>query len=97
MMAQTGAFIVLSRLPSERCGLSRSFAARDFTNRKRAGLQLALVGPELGEIDDVMQQRVGDVPLVPGIMRARVRETVGRDRIERVLSVKRDGPLAPRE
>ena len=45
MMAQTGAFMVLSRLPSESSGFSRSFASRDFTNTKRAGLQLALVGP----------------------------------------------------
>ena len=44
MMAQTGAFMVLSRLPSERCGLSRCLASGDFTNTKRAGLQLARSG-----------------------------------------------------
>ena len=74
MMAQTGAFMVLSRLPSDRCGLSRSLASRDLTNRKRAGLQLARVGPIFSEIDDLMQQRVGHVLVAPGIMGARFEE-----------------------
>ena len=71
MMVQTGAFIVLSRLPSERCGLSRSFASGDFTNTKRAGLQLAEVGPSFRRSTILMQQLVGDVAVLPGVMGAR--------------------------
>ena len=80
MMAQTGAFMVLSRLPSDRCGLSRSLASRDFTNTKRAGLQLARVGPIFIEIDDLMQQRVGHVPVAPGVMGARLEEQLVESR-----------------
>src|SRR5271169_254856 len=47
MMVHTGACIVFSRLPSLKCGFRRSLASFDFTNRKRAGEQLALVGPSL--------------------------------------------------
>ena len=45
MMAQAGAVMVLSRLPSLRCGFSRSLAAFDFTNTMRAGRPLLAVGP----------------------------------------------------
>ena len=72
MMAQTGAFIVLSRLPSERCGLSRSLASRDFTNRNARRARIGGCRPELQEIDDLMQQSVRHVLVEPRIMRARV-------------------------
>src|SRR6266852_3138459 len=45
MMAVTGAFMVLSTLPSLRAGLSRALPSADVTNSTRMGLQLALVGP----------------------------------------------------
>jgi hypothetical protein len=44
MIAVAGAFIVCSTLFSDSAGFSRSFAAGDFTNTIRIGLQLALVG-----------------------------------------------------
>lgn len=44
MMAVTGAFIVLSTLPGDRVGLSRSFASRLFTKTMRTGCELAAVG-----------------------------------------------------
>ncbi len=40
----TGALMVLSILPSASAGLSLAFASGDFTNTKRAGLELAEVG-----------------------------------------------------
>ena len=46
MIAVTGADMVLSRLPSERNGFSRSFASFETTKTMRAGLILALVGPQ---------------------------------------------------
>src|SRR6476660_432781 len=45
MTAQVGAFMVFSRLPSLRCGMSRSLAALDFTKMTRAGRPLLAVGP----------------------------------------------------
>ena len=86
MMAQTGAFMVLSRLPSERCGLSRSLASRDFTKTKRAGLQLAAGRSHLGEIDDLMQQRVGHVLVAPGVMGARLAEQLVESRMSEQLA-----------
>src|SRR5436853_2281858 len=44
-MAQAGAFMVLSRLPSLKCGINRSLAAFDRTNVTRAGNPLLAVGP----------------------------------------------------
>src|SRR5437867_12406003 len=44
-MAVTGAAIVLLRLPSDSAGRSFSLAALPFTNTKRPGDELALVGP----------------------------------------------------
>ena len=45
MMAVTGAFMVLSTLPSLRVGLSRALDSADFTNSTRMEQQLELVGP----------------------------------------------------
>ena len=86
MMAQTGAFIVLSRLPSDRCGLSRSLASRDLTKRKRAGLQLAEVGPSFSEIDDAHAAARRGRPGRARHYGCAPRETAGRDRIRASLS-----------
>lgn len=69
-MVQTGAFIVLSRLPSERCGFSFSLASRDFTKRR-----------QLYEVDDLMQERVGDVTFEPSVVGARLAEELGEARL----------------
>ena len=45
MIAVTGAAMVLSTFPAERCGFSRSSASALRTKRMRAGLELAEVGP----------------------------------------------------
>ena len=45
MIAVTGAAIVLSTLPGDSAGRSRSFASRLLTKTKRAGQLLAEVGP----------------------------------------------------
>ena len=44
-MATTGADMVLSTLPADKAGFSRSFAQSVRRNTKRAGEQLAEVGP----------------------------------------------------
>jgi len=45
LASQAGAFMVLSRLPSLKCGINRSLAAFDRTNVTRAGNPLLAVGP----------------------------------------------------
>src|SRR5690554_4487531 len=45
IIAVTGAAMVFSRLPGDRAGFRRSFAAADLTKVMRMGSQLALVGP----------------------------------------------------
>jgi hypothetical protein len=59
MMAVAGAFMVLSRLPSLRCGNRGSFAVFDFTPHKAC--RQAIVGgwTHLGEGDQFSQRIVG--------------------------------------
>ena len=47
MIAVTGAALVLSTLPGVSAGSSRAFASGVRRNTKRAGQELALVGPTL--------------------------------------------------
>ena len=95
MMAQTGAFMVLSRLPSDRCGSSRSLAARDFTKMKRAGLQLAEVGPSFMRSTSSCSSASGTSLVQPGIMRARLAEQLVEAGVGKSLALKPGEPLAP--
>src|SRR4029078_7561674 len=77
-MVHTGAFIVLSRLPSERCGLSFSFASRDLTKRKRAGLQFAEVGPSFKRSTSSCNNALGTSPVSELCVRALRNSWLGR-------------------
>src|SRR6185437_11301946 len=77
-MVHTGAFIVLSRLPSERCGLSFSFASRDLTKSKAGRAAIRRGRPKLQEIDQLVQQRVGNFAVSELCVRALRNSWLGR-------------------
>ena len=74
MMAQAGASMVLSRLPSLKCGLKRSLATFDRTNTMRAGKVLEAVGPHFIKSTSSKSTAVGHLDWQPGAVRARLQK-----------------------
>src|SRR5690606_2064057 len=74
----TGAAMVLARLPSSSPGVSLALASGDFTNTRRAGPMLALVGPHLSR--SYSARRVSSLTSPPNSLWVRaVRKSRSRD------------------
>ena len=68
--SQTGALIVLARLPSDRCGASLSLASADFTNEDSCRGLVRARRPHFHNVDKLPKQLVGNGFILPFIVRA---------------------------